>query len=698
LTLGVLALWAGASIGVPAPAGAAVAGAPQGVDRHVAARVNTSVETAAVSDGGGYWLVASDGGIFSFGGAGYYGSTGSIALNKPIVGMAQTPDHGGYWLVAADGGIFSFGDAQFYGSTGGIHLNKPIVGMAATPDGKGYWLVAADGGIFAFGDAGFYGSTGAISLNKPIVGMATTPNGKGYWLVASDGGIFAFGDAQFYGSTGNIVLNKPIVGMAATPGGGGYWLVASDGGLFSFGDAGFFGSVPNSGVDTGDIVSMASTSSGQGYWIAGSDGSVFSFGDASVDGSIAGTPLNKPIVGFAAAGPIVPPLSVSSGALPGATVGTGYSESLSALGGTAPYTWTVAGGALPEGLSLSAAGVISGVPVSQGSSNFTVRVSDSSTPVSLTASATLAVSVSAAPLVVTTSTLANATVGTAYTVDLGASGGSAPYSWALTSGALPVGLSLSATGVISGMPTTQGSSSFTVRVTDASTPAPLSASVTLSIAVGAPAVPTVLSPNWSGYAEDAGPFSAITGTFNVPYLEAGTPTADRVTEWVGIDGAVSGDTSLIQAGVDEYPDASDPSLFYIQPWWEILPAAQTNITTMAVHAGDQVTVTIGQISGSEWEITVADDTDGQSFSTDQVYTGPESSAEWIVEAPEVNGQITTLAPYSPDVDFSDLRMTGSNTELAEWILVQDDVRVSTPSALTAAGFNVAYGGVAPAAP
>jgi hypothetical protein len=77
----------------------------------------------------------------------------------------------GYWLVASDGGIFSFGDAAFFGSTGAMSLNKPIVGMEATPDGRGYWLVASDGGIFSFGDAAFFGSTGAMSLNKPIVGM-----------------------------------------------------------------------------------------------------------------------------------------------------------------------------------------------------------------------------------------------------------------------------------------------------------------------------------------------------------------------------------------------------------------------------------------------------------------------------------------------------------------------------------------------
>ncbi len=78
----------------------------------------------------------------------------------------------GYWLVASDGGVFSFGDATFYGSTGNMTLNKPIVGITSTPDGKGYWLVASDGGVFSFGDATFYGSTGNLSLNKPIVGSA----------------------------------------------------------------------------------------------------------------------------------------------------------------------------------------------------------------------------------------------------------------------------------------------------------------------------------------------------------------------------------------------------------------------------------------------------------------------------------------------------------------------------------------------
>jgi N-acetylmuramoyl-L-alanine amidase len=224
------------------------------------------VGMAPTANGQGYWMVASDGGIFSFGNAHFYGSTGGIVLNKPVVGMAATPDGKGYWLVASDGGVFSFGDANFYGSTGGMVLNKPVVGMAATPDGKGYWLVASDGGVFSFGDAHFYGSTGAMVLNKPVVGMAAAPGGTGYWLVASDGGIFSFGDAHFYGSTGAMVLNEPVVGMAAAPGGTGYWLVASDGGIFAFGDAPFYGSEGGTPLPA-PVVGMAASPGGGGYWM-----------------------------------------------------------------------------------------------------------------------------------------------------------------------------------------------------------------------------------------------------------------------------------------------------------------------------------------------------------------------------------------------------------------------------------------------
>ncbi len=250
----------------------------------------------------GYWLVASDGGIFSFGGVPFYGSTGSLHLNAPIVSMASTPDGGGYWLVAADGGIFSFGDAHFYGSTGSLHLNAPIVGMASTPDGRGYWLVASDGGIFSFGDAFFYGSTGSLHLNQPVVGMSATASGNGYWLVAADGGVFAFGNAGFWGSVPGILqpgqsLDKPVVSIITASNGAGYFMVAADGGTFSFGSAPFYGSLGGLPLRA-PIVAAASTYVGNGYWFTDDTGLVSNFGYAEYDGS-APSPLNRPIVGMA---------------------------------------------------------------------------------------------------------------------------------------------------------------------------------------------------------------------------------------------------------------------------------------------------------------------------------------------------------------------------------------------------------------
>ncbi len=245
----------------------------------------------------GYWTVATDGGIFAFGQARFYGSMGGKPLNKPVVGMAPTGDGNGYWMDATDGGIFAFGDAKFYGSMGSQHLNQPVVGMAPTPDGKGYWLVASDGGMFSFGDAKFYGSMGGQPLNSPIVGMAATADGKGYWLVASDGGIFAFGDAHFYGSMGGKHLDKPIVGIAASAGTG-YWLDASDGGVFAFGTARFYGSMGGKPLNK-PMVGMSSTPDGGGYWTDASDGGIFTYGDAHFYGSMGGMPLNKPMVGMA---------------------------------------------------------------------------------------------------------------------------------------------------------------------------------------------------------------------------------------------------------------------------------------------------------------------------------------------------------------------------------------------------------------
>jgi hypothetical protein len=157
---------------------------------------------AATLPDGGYEVATASGSVVRV--VGGCGTTATQSLPSPpaapVVGAAGTPDGLGSWLVASDGGIFSFGEAQFFGSTGAIRLNQPIVGMAATPTGHGYWLVASDGGIFSFGDAQFFGSVAASPLARPVVGMATTASGRGYWLLTGEGGVFGFGDAASFGN------------------------------------------------------------------------------------------------------------------------------------------------------------------------------------------------------------------------------------------------------------------------------------------------------------------------------------------------------------------------------------------------------------------------------------------------------------------------------------------------------------------
>ncbi len=177
-------------------------------------------------------------------------------------------------------------------------------------------------------------------------------------------------------------------------------------------------------------------------------------------------------------------LSITTTSLPGGNVGSSYSATLAASGGTAPYSWSLApGSSLPPGLSLSTGGLVSGTPSGTGTSTFTVQVADSSSPTN-TASATLSITIGPAlQLAITTTSLPAANVGSAYSATLTAAGGKAPYSWSVSSGTLPTGLSMSSSGVISGTPAqTAQSEAVGFTVTDSSTP-PQQASATFTIAV-----------------------------------------------------------------------------------------------------------------------------------------------------------------------------------------------------------------------
>jgi hypothetical protein len=181
---------------------------------------------------------------------------------------------------------------------------------------------------------------------------------------------------------------------------------------------------------------------------------------------------------------VIPPmqasLNITMGSLPDGRVNQPYSETLAAAGGTSPYTWSVTAGSLPDGLTLSSAGVVSGTPTTADTFSFTVRVTDGAAD-----TATAALSITVIGLHVDTDSLPDGYTDEAYSATLTAVVGTVPYTWSLALGSLPTGLTLTTVGnegVISGTPTTAGTYSFTVRVTDSDSPS-VTATKTLSITI-----------------------------------------------------------------------------------------------------------------------------------------------------------------------------------------------------------------------
>jgi hypothetical protein len=228
-----------------------------------------------------------------------------MVLQRPVVGITPTADNNGYWLVATDGGVFAYGDAGFYGSIPGVglnpagsgrphSLNAPIVGMVPTYDNAGYFMVASDGGVFSFGDATFEGSCPGIGgCEGAAVAVMPDASGNGYWVVTSSGHVYTFGDAQYLGAPGP--QSVPVTSAVRTSDGNGYWILFGNGAVAGYGDA----------VDAGGPVGTTSglnpataifAADGGGYWVATATGGVFSYGGAQFDGSLGGTRLNEPII------------------------------------------------------------------------------------------------------------------------------------------------------------------------------------------------------------------------------------------------------------------------------------------------------------------------------------------------------------------------------------------------------------------
>lgn len=192
--------------------------------------------------------------------------------------------------------------------------------------------------------------------------------------------------------------------------------------------------------------------------------------------------------------------------------------------------------------------------------------------------------------------------------------------------------------------------------------------------VGVEAMPTV---NWSGYALTGTGFTGVTGTFNVPAPLKSTSCLEETSVWVGIDGLYNHD--LLQAGVAERgftvsnsrPQTTWPApgvapilcagRAQIYAWWEDLPSSPVQVD-LPVHVGDSVTVSIFKMSPHWWALALHDLTAKQSFFLAQRYDGPQTSVEWVVEAPDVMGLTRAPVPFST-VDFHDLDADGDSQGL-----------------------------------
>lgn len=323
---------------------------------------------------------------------------------------------------------FQYGDGKaYYPSSNGWYTYW-------TPPSLGFATIVCNGAGGGNGGNNYNGDANGGAGGYSAFGLASTPNNPLLSAAGGFGGVEDFGDGE---SGDKAVLSNYDLSHVS------YIVYVGRGGVAAIGD-GNNGAGYNPGLSFG-ATSLLAGAGGVGGGAGGPGGSGAS-GSVTINWTPTGT---------------TPPLLTTT-TLPTGASGVPYNYTLTATGGTPPYTWSLYNGNLPNGLTLNSAGSISGTPIIAVNANFAILVTDS---VGSASAKDFSLSITAP--YITNSSFFPGAVGTSYSASLTVNGGVSPYTWSVIAGSLPVGLSLnSLTGVISGIPTTSGISNFTLQVSD----------------------------------------------------------------------------------------------------------------------------------------------------------------------------------------------------------------------------------------
>ena len=354
--------------------------------------------------------------------------------------------------------------------------------------------------------------------------------------------------------------------------------------------------------------------------------------------------------------PVVTVPSISTTSLSSGTLGAAYSQILSATGGMTPYTWTVSAGTLPAGLTISTSGVISGTPTTVGTKALTFKVTDSN---NTTATKPLSITINNAAIIISTTTLVNGAVGTAYSQTLTATGGTTPYTWAVSAGTLPAGLSLSTGGVISGTPTAScNATSLTYRVTDSLGNA---ATQPLYITINS-AVTTPTSGNTSGVVASKPSASGGGNEYNL-YLQVNSTT---------VAGLTAGQQVWCAASTTDFPTlltigaTVNGNLDNSAGWWNFKAAGTTITPPPTITAPIVTTVKAAAVTSSGAIINGSLVSPGSATSVTVSFDwglttsyGSTTSVQTFTAATTFGATLTGLAPNTT-YHFR-AKVTGSST-------------------------------------